>query len=534
MRGIAAVGLVLFLIAACASTGEQTESAQRFALDPSGALFSDAYRQIRDYYLDPVTVQDVAVAGIDGLDGADSTLSVEPADHTVRLLDRGQEGMHFALPDPDDAEGWAAITAAAIAAARLRDPAASDEQLYQRVFDGITAKLDRFTRYAGADAARDQKAARDGFGGVGITLDFSTPEPRIAAVLVDGPSAHAGVHVGDQLIAIDGFPTAGMDQSRIVTALRGHEGAKVGLQLRRPPRGDHIFTVSVARKLIVPASVTAQHDDSIAIFRVASFNADTAQSLSQLLSRARDEMDGKLSGIVLDLRGNPGGLLDQAVDVAALFLGHGEVVSTKGRHPTSAQYFEASGFDHARGLPMVVLVDGGSASSAEIVAAALQDEGRAVIVGSSSYGKGTVQMVVTLQNTAELSLTWARLVTPSGTILHGHGVVPAFCTSIDLPKPATGDAATPEEVQQSRLNAVIENGLHPTPGIATRPRASLDDSSWEALRKSCPVDTRDRAIDLKVAKRLLQTPTLYAQALTLTGVAVARVPAGHALHSALQ
>jgi carboxyl-terminal processing protease len=534
VRRIAPVALVLFLIAACASTADRSDHAARFALDPAGAFFSDAYREIRDYYLDPVTVEAVAVAGIDGIEGADGTVTVEHDDRTVRLIDRGREIGRYALPDADDADGWAILTSTAIAAIHARDPAADDELLYQRAFDGITAKLDRFTRYAGAAAARGQKAARDGVGDIGIRLDFNTTEPSVAEVLPGGPSARSGIHVGDQLIAVDGFPTAGLDQARIVTALRGREGSRVGLTLRRPQRSDRVFNVGLTRKLIVPVSVTAQHDESTAIFHIASFNADTAPSLGQLLMRARDEMGDKLTGVVLDLRGNPGGLLDQAVDVAGLFLGHGEVASTTGRHPTSAQNFEASGYDHARGLPLVVLVDGGSASSSEIVASALQDDGRGVIVGSSSYGKGTVQMVVTLQNTGELSLTWARLHTPSGTILHGHGVVPAFCTS-EPPAAKTGPADTAGgEDMQARVSRIIEHGLHPSPGIGTRPRASLDEAEWQELRRSCPASTHDNTLDLKVAKRLLQNPALYAQALTLPGALVAHDPTGHALHSALQ
>jgi carboxyl-terminal processing protease len=192
------------------------------------------------------------------------------------------------------------------------------------------------------------------------------------------------------------------------------------------------------------------------------------------------------------------------------------------------QNFEADGMDQTHGLPLIVLVNGGSASSAEIVAAALQDEGRAVVVGSSSYGKGTVQMVIPLENTGELALTWARLVTPSGTILHNHGVVPAFCTSEPV-----NPVATPED-PAARLTRIIAQGLHPAAGIETRPRASLGEADWGSLRQSCPPDIRDTALDLKIAKHLLKDPTLYAQALTLPGIAVARAPDGHAVRSALQ
>jgi carboxyl-terminal processing protease len=531
-RGALAVGLVLFLIGACASTGESLRpmAAGQVALDPSGTLFAGAYRQIRDYYLDPVTIETLALAGVAGLDTGPDGLTIDDANHTIRLIDHGVELSRVPLPDADDPDGWAAVTSAAIAAARSHDAAladATDEQLYQRVFTGITAKLDRFTRYAGAAAAREQKAARDGFGGVGVTLDFNEAEPRVTTVLADGPSGRAGIRVDDHLIAIDGLPTAGLDQHQIVAKLRGRVGSRIALTVKRPQR-DRAINVAVLRSLIVPVSVTAEHEDGVAIFHVASFNHDTARTLSQQMAQLHAEMGKNLTGIVLDLRGNPGGLLDQAVDVAGLFLGQGEIVATAGRHPTSMQNFEANGMDQTHGLPLVVLVNGGSASSAEIVAAALQDEGRAVVVGSSSYGKGTVQMVITLENTGELTLTWARLVTPSGAILHHHGIVPAFCTSEPV-----NPLAPPEEAP-AQLARIIEQGLHPAPGIETRPRVSLTEADWETLRQSCPAETRDTALDLKVAKHLLKDPALYAQALTLPGIAVAHNPDGHAVRSALQ
>jgi carboxyl-terminal processing protease len=529
-RGAVSIGLILFLIAACASTGGQSPVPERFMADPPGALFSGAYRQIRDYYLDPVSIETLTEAGIASLDGDHGGIVIDQTAHLVSIREAGAEVNKLPLPASDDADGWAAVTSAAIAAARAHDPSlqgATDEQLYQHVFDGITSKLDRFTRYAGANAARDQKAARDGFGGVGITLDYGEAEPKIIALLADGPSAKAGVKIDDRLTAIDGFPTAGLDRNQIVPRLRGRPETHVTLTVQRPEH-ERPITFGLNRSFIVPVSVTTERQDGIVIFHVSGFNADTAKSLGKELAKARSEMGKSLVGVVLDLRGNPGGLLDQAVDVASVFLPHGQIVSTKGRHPTSMQDFQANGSDQSHGLPLVVLVNGGSASSAEIVAAALQDHGRAVVVGSSTYGKGTVQMVVTLENTGELTLTWARLITPAGTILHQHGVVPAFCTSEPV-----NPTATPED-PAAHLARILDKGLHPTPGMATRPRPSLPDADWEALRKACPAETRDSGLDLKVAAALLKDPVLYAQAIGLPGIAVAEDPGGHAMRSALQ
>jgi carboxyl-terminal processing protease len=182
--------------------------------------------------------------------------------------------------------------------------------------------------------------------------------------------------------------------------------ARVGVALARD--------FDVRRALVVLPTVAMSRVGDIAIFQVLSFNQSTTERLAEALAEARRQTGGRLAGIVLDLRGNPGGLLDQAVSLADLFIREGPIVSTVGRHPASHQYFAASGHSLAPEVPIAVLINGGSASSSEIVAAALQDAGRAVVIGSSSYGKGTVQTVLRLPNDGELTLTWARLVTPSG------------------------------------------------------------------------------------------------------------------------
>jgi carboxyl-terminal processing protease len=271
--------------------------------------------------------------------------------------------------------------------------------------------------------------------------------------------------------------------------------------------------------------VTADQDGPIAIFHVDGFNVSTAASLRREVMRMRALHAAELKGVVLDLRDNPGGLLDQGAGVAAVFLNHGAITSIHGRNPSATQYFDASESDETRGLPMAVLVNGGSASASEIVAAALQDDRRAVVIGSSSYGKGTVQMVLRLENDGELTLTWARLYAPDGYLLHQHGVVPVFCTSHPV------DPLAPQMEAPARMQAIIDEGLHPT-GIAAQARASLSDADWQALRARCPPTNSDNSMDLALAERVLLDPALYAAAISPAGVAVAHV--GHAPPSVLQ
>ena len=210
-----------------------------------------------------------------------------------------------------------------------------------------------------------------------------------------------------------------------------------------------------------------------------------------------------MRGVILDLRGDPGGVLDQAVAVSDLFLNSGRIVSTRGRNPESYQSYEATPGDIAHGLPMAVLINGNSASASEIVAAALQDNDRAVLIGSNSYGKGTVQTVPRLPNNGELTLTWARYYAPSGYTLNHIGILPSICTN-------AGDEDATD------LLAELGNGaLQPVPVVARNATSPDDTAALDKLRDTCPSYKSERAVDLQVAIRLLTQPRLYEEAIKL-------------------
>jgi carboxyl-terminal processing protease len=254
--------------------------------------------------------------------------------------------------------------------------------------------------------------------------------------------------------------------------------------------------------LVVPETVAYQRKGDVAYFRIYSFNSETTDSLKREIYDAQAEIGEDLRGYIIDLRGNPGGLLNQAVSTSNLFLNSGRIVSTIGRNPDSHQYYEASDGDITDGKPMAVLIDGNSASAAEIVAAALQDNQRAVLIGSNSYGKGTVQNIKTLPNRGEMSLTWARYHAPSGYSLHHLGVLPTICT--------VGEASA------SQLMTELAAGqLHPVPTAARNAVKPDDVAGMDALRRTCPARHEDDPIDLETAMRILNRPTLFAGALHL-------------------
>src|SRR6185312_3963651 len=506
-------------LAACG--GNETSPASSSAA--TGHLFARGIEQITDLYIEPIASRKLVTVGAMNLSKLDDKLGVSIGGD-VRERDRlsltyqGAEIVAVQLPAEIGGTDGGEIIARLIAAAKRASPkvaAMPEEAIDRTVFDGMTGTLDRFSRYASPEEARDQRAARDGFGGIGATLETTSDDFRITALTPQGPAERAGIRVGDQIVAIDGAPTTGRRATEIIHQLRGPMASTVTLTVvRAGTPGTHDYRLE--RALVVVPTVTVTRDGNIAVFRIASFNQSTTQRLTEALVETQRQAGGRLGGIVLDLRGNPGGLLDQAVSLADLFIAKGPIIATVGRHPASHQYFAATGHSVAPSVPLAVLINGGSASASEIVAAALQDVGRAVVIGSSSYGKGTVQTVMRLPNDGELTLTWARLVTPSGYYLQEHGVVPSLCTS-DL-----GDDAASLQRGLQRAGAIAQGSP-----AALRARRGLDERAWSELRQSCPARQTSPAIDLKLAAHLLSDQRLYASALHAlpASAPVARNPA---------
>ncbi|MFZ2007995.1 MAG: S41 family peptidase [Stellaceae bacterium] len=499
-RSLAPV-LACVLLAACGTHVSSQDGS-------TGELFARGIEQITDLYIEPVSGQKLVVVGAKNLAKLDPRLGVSMGSDvrdrdTLTLTYDGIVAGSYRVPSDIDGNAGGEVMADIIAAAKKASAhvrALPEDAIDKAVFDGMTGALDRFSRYAAPDEARDQRAARDGFGGIGVTLETANSDFSITAVSENGPAQHAGLKIGDKIVAIDGTPVAGHQVSDIIHELRGPIGSIVGLTIERPGvAGTRDYKIE--RALVVVPTVTATREGNIAIFHVASFNQSTTQRVTEgIIEAQRQAPGGKLAGIVLDLRGDPGGLLDQAVSLSDLFLSKGPIIATTGRHPASHQYFAATGHAIAASTPIVVLVNGGSASASEIVAAALQDVGRAVVVGSSSYGKGTVQTVMRLPNDGELTLTWARLVTPSGYYLQQHGVVPTLCTA------GIGDS-------DASVDTVLRRPVDAADADASRPRVSLNDTAWAALRKSCPAEATSPTLDLKVAERVLSDPARYAAAL---------------------
>jgi carboxyl-terminal processing protease len=490
-----------FLMVACASQ----DSTVQVGYDEGRAerLFTAGYSNVSDIYIEEVPVADLAIAGMKSLASIDPALGVAVEGDRLRVNFDNQPMASFPMADPRDPEAWGALTAAVISISRYhsRDlDTADQEKIYEAVFDGLLTQLDSFSRYAGREAARENRASRDGFGGIGVRIRLIEEGVLVLSVMEDTPAEAAGLQADDVIVAIDGESVEGLSQHDAVNRLRGRIGSEVDLTLERS--GVDPLVVAVERSHIVPQTVSYHREGNLGYIKLTGFNKRTTDSLRQKIRQAQNEIGSDLRGFILDLRGNPGGLLEQAVEVSDLFVDHGRIVSIHGRHNDSHQYYPAKRGDLTENAPLVVLIDGGSASASEIVAAALQDSGRAVLVGSGSYGKGTVQTVMPLPNDGEFILTWARFHAPSGYALHRRGVLPDLCTS--------GSAHSTAEVLTQ-----IHSGTQPlTAELRRRDIDINDDGAVEAFRAHCPAREEDETeIDMEVARQLLEEPGLYARAL---------------------
>ncbi|ANC92016.1 PDZ domain-containing protein [Azospirillum humicireducens] len=466
-------------------------------------VFAVGFGKIAEVYLDTVSFNRLGMDGLKGLSALDPAVTVERAGGTVRLYVSGTLAAEYGAAPDTDAGGWAALTTRVIDRARNHSPVlskATPERLYQVVFDGITADLDGYSRYTGVQRATNERAQREGYGGVGISLESTaTGRVTVHGIMPHSPAERAGLTDGEQLLAIDGELTTRMTPAEMRDRLRGPTGTLVTLTVARDNGAPR--RLPLRRERVVPNTITYSLSGDVGIVKLDRFNATTASSLRTAVNTIRQTAGPTLGGMVLDLRGNPGGLLDQAVAVADLFMRRGRIISTEGRNPESRQRFDANPDDLLEGLPLVVLVDGRSASSAEVVAAALQDSGRAVVVGASSYGKGSVQTVTRLPNDGELFLTWSRIYTPAGYTLHRQGVQPTVCTS-------RAGQTDPDAL----LSDLREGRLRPAQIASWRSKAADDEKALSALREACPWKEHEPELDLKVAMRLLAEPALYQRA----------------------
>jgi len=306
-----------------------------------------------------------------------------------------------------------------------------DTDLIDEALNGMLHSLDPHSSYMNPDDFREmQSGSRGEYGGLGMEVTMENDVVKVVTPMDDTPAFRAGIKAGDFLTAIDGESILGMTLSEAVEQMRGEAGKPITVTVAREGQ-DEPLEITMVREIITQRIVRHRVEDGMGYIRISGFNETTGESLEDAVKSLKKEMGGKIPGLVVDLRNNPGGLLDQSVRVSGVFLDGGEVVSTRSRDPKDTQRYNAKGGELLSGVPVVVLINGASASAAEIVAGALQDRGRALIVGSTSFGKGSVQSVIPLNGGRDgaLRLTTARYYTPAGRSIQGTGVDPDIFVS---------------------------------------------------------------------------------------------------------
>ncbi len=338
----------------------------------------------------------------------------------------------------------------------------ADKELIESAINGMLQSLDPHSSYLNEESFRDmQVQTRGEFGGLGIEVTMEQGLVRVVSPIDDTPAARAGIEAGDFITHLDGETVLGLTLSEAVDKMRGRVGSDINLTIRR--EGREAFDVAVTRDVVRIKSVRSRIEGKVGYVRITTFNEQTNEGLEAAMADIKEKIGDEMIGVVLDLRRNPGGLLDQAVKVSDAFLDRGEIVSTRGRDKDDSQRFNARKGDLANGLPMVVLINGGSASASEIVAGALQDHKRAVIMGTESFGKGSVQTIMAIPGHGAMRLTTAAYFTPSGRSIQQTGIDP----DIIVEQARLETEETPRGLREQDLrNARDNEGLNPEDGDA--------------------------------------------------------------------
>ncbi|SCZ65902.1 carboxyl-terminal processing protease [Epibacterium ulvae] len=318
-----------------------------------------------------------------------------------------------------------------------------EKELIEAAIGGMLSSLDPHSSYLSPDDAASMRVQTRGeFGGLGIEVTQEEGFVKVVSPIDGTPAEEAGIESGDFITHVDGNSVLGLGLDEAVDLMRGPVGSEIVITVVREG-AEEPFDVSIIRDTIKLTAVRSRTEGQTAVVRVTTFNDQTYPNLESGIAKQIEEVGGidNLNGIVLDLRNNPGGLLTQAIKVSDAFLESGEIVSTRGRDPQDGERFNAEPGDLAQGLPMVVLINGGSASASEIVAGALQDHRRAIVVGTKSFGKGSVQTVMPLRGNGAMRLTTARYYTPSGRSIQALGVSP----DIVVEQPRRTEAEEEEE-----------------------------------------------------------------------------------------
>jgi len=358
-----------------------------------------------------------------------------------------------------------------------------DKELIESAINGMLSSLDPHSSYLDPESFADMQVQTKGeFGGLGIEVTMENGVVKVVSPIDDTPAAKAGIQPGDFITHIDGESVIGLNLSDAVDKMRGPIDSDVKLTIVRGTADP--FDVTLKRAVIKIQSVRSHLEGNVGYVRITSFSEQTDLGLRNAVEDLKKQAGDKLVGLVLDLRNNPGGLLDQAIAVSDDFIEQGEIVSTRGRDPKAGQRFNAEPGDLTNGLPMVVIINSGSASASEIVAGALQDHHRAILLGTTSFGKGSVQTIIPLPGHGAIRLTTARYYTPSGRSIQGSGIVP----DIEVKQAHLQPVEEQPERHESDLRGALDNDTQQKPADTGGTTAPAPAPAPDATNPTPPAD----------------------------------------------
>jgi carboxyl-terminal processing protease len=502
--------LCLVLQAGLFSRPADAATMTSFNAQDAAQVWGAALTYIAPRSLQKLTVPQMTLWGLNGLAALDPDLNTTLQDNQLRLY--GPNALIIAVPtpaDPNDAMGWGQAAAKIAAAGYAASPAlqaAGTTGIIANFFDELFNHFDPYSRYEPPQQAAQDELMIMGLGGTGLTLAAQNNRVVVTAVASDSPAETAGIAPGNIIVAVDGQPAWPSAVAALNTSMNGIAGSSITLAIQDPDDGNTppaTQQITLTRGYIPPQSVFVMPSlvPGIAVLRITGFNKGTADQFGAAMTGLMAHTPPPYA-LVLDLRGNRGGVLRQAVLVADSLLPGGEIAQAQGRDPDATQDFKAEGSDLTNGARIAVLVDGQTASAAEILSAALADNGRAVVIGSETLGKGLVQTITSLPDGGELFITWSRVLAPRGWPLQSLGVLPQLCTSL---------GPTSVEMQMAAL-AKGQNMLGPALLQARAMRAPVGVDDLLSLRGHCPASIGSD-LDLTAAAWVLQNPTAYQTAL---------------------
>ena len=499
----AIVGACLWQVA-CASSNQPAITSVD---DPqTRELLNQTIELVATRYIDPISREQILVSALDGLSELDDEIRVDITPDDLVLNYGAQTVQTIKLPKTLDSVDspllLSEITLKGLSTYRAYSAplrASTTRDIQSALISGAIRNLDRYSRYEGPQKSEKARYRRDGYVGIGVRLIGGPGYPVVKLVHPDSPADLAGLLPGDEIVSVNGDDMYGRTSQFTADLLHGEEGSGVRIEVNTV-NSAQIIPMEIVRQRVIDPTVFTEFRDNILIARISSFNSATARSLNDSILTAQLHPGG-LKGVVLDLRGNRGGLLQQGVAVADLFLENGPIGNTFSRVTAARHTFKAETGDLSAGAPLVVLIDGRTASSAELVAAALQDRNRAVLIGSTSFGKGSVQAINDLPNKGTLTFTWSRMTAPSGYTFDRIGLFPAICTGSPTAKTTHAyEPVTNAIAHRDQITKVMTKWRHID---------YQDEATRQELRSVCPAETHGTAFDVDVALELIKNHPDY-------------------------